>query len=36
MPTYTLYGGAFSTYVRTVRMIFAEKGVEYSLVPVNI
>lgn len=36
MPTYTLYGGAFSTYVRTVRMIFAEKGLEYSLVPVNI
>lgn len=36
MADYTLYGTPLSTYVRTVRMIFAEKGVDYALVDVNI
>lgn len=36
MAEYTLYGTPLSTYVRTVRMIFAEKGVDYELVDVNI
>lgn len=36
MATYTLYGGAFSTYVRTARMLMQEKGLDYELVPVNI
>ena len=32
----TVYGFEESTYVRTVRMVLAEKGAEYDLVPVNI
>lgn len=36
MSEYTLYGTPMSTYVRTVRMAFAEKGVDYDLVDVNI
>jgi len=36
MAGYTLYGTPLSTYVRTVRMIFAEKDVDYELVDVNI
>ncbi len=32
----TLYGFDGSTYVRTVRMILAAKGVEYDQVPVNV
>ncbi len=31
-----LYGFDGSTYVRTVRMILAEKGVDYDQVPVNV
>lgn len=31
-----LYGFDKSTYVRTVRMVFAEKGAQYDLVPVNV
>lgn len=31
-----LYGFDKSTYVRTVRMLFAEKGASYELVPVNV
>ena len=31
-----LYGFDGSTYVRTVRMLCAEKGVEYEQVPVNV
>lgn len=31
-----LYGFDGSTYVRTVRMLLAEKGADYELVPVNV
>ncbi len=31
-----LYGFDGSTYVRTVRMLLAEKGADYKLVPVNV
>lgn len=30
-----LYGGSVSPFVRKVRVVLAEKGVEYTLVPVN-
>ena len=36
MADYVLFGTPMSTYVRTVRMIFAEKGVDYELRDVNI
>ncbi len=36
MARYTLYGFNASTYVRTVRMLLHEKGIEYDQVPVNI
>ena len=36
MPDYALYGTPLSTYVRTARMVLAEKGVDYDLVDVNI
>lgn len=36
MTSYIIYGFAASTYVRTVRMAFAEKDVPYDLVPVDI
>lgn len=32
----TLYGFDGSTYVRTVRMVLADKGAEYDQVPVNV
>ena len=32
----TVYGFDGSTYVRTVRMVLAEKGAEYDLVPVDL
>jgi len=32
----TVYGFDASTYVRTVRMVLAEKGASYDLVPVNL
>lgn len=32
----TLYGFDGSTYVRTVRMLLAEKGADYDQVPVNV
>ncbi len=32
----TVYGFDESTYVRTVRMVLAEKGAEYDLVPVDL
>ena len=32
----TLYGPIYSTYVRTIRMVLAEKGVEYDLVDVDM
>jgi glutathione S-transferase len=32
----TLYGFDGSTYVRTVRMLLAEKGADYEQVPVNV
>ncbi len=32
----TVYGFEASTYVRTVRMVLAEKGASYDLVPVDI
>lgn len=32
----TVYGFDASTYVRTVRMLLAEKGAAYDLVPVNV
>jgi len=32
----TLYGFDGSTYVRTVRMLLAEKGAQYEQVPVNV
>ena len=32
----TLYGFDGSTYVRTVRMVLADKGVDYDQVPVNV
>jgi glutathione S-transferase len=31
-----LYGFAGSKYVRTIRMLLAEKGVQYEQVPVNV
>lgn len=31
-----LYGFDASTYVRTVRMVLADKGIEYDQVPVNV
>lgn len=36
MRKLTLYGFDGSTYVRTVRMLLAEKGAEYDQVPVNV
>jgi len=36
MAQYTLYGFNASTYVRTIRMLFHEKGVDYGQVPVDI
>jgi len=36
MSKITLYGFDASTYVRTVRMLLAEKGAEYDQVPVNV
>ena len=36
MANITVYGFEGSTYVRTVRMLLAEKGAEYHLVPVNV
>ncbi len=36
MARYTLYGFNGSTYVRTVRMLLLEKGIEHEQVPVNI
>lgn len=36
MARYTLYGFNGSTYVRTIRMLFIEKGIDYDQVPVNI
>ena len=37
MPTIKLWGFSGSTYVRTVRMLLAEKGVtDYEQVPVNV
>lgn len=36
MARYTLYGFNASTYVRTVRMLLHEKGIEYDQVPVDI
>src|SRR5688500_1319835 len=36
MPNPTLYGAAYSVYVRAVRMALAEKGVAYTLVPVDV
>lgn len=36
MNELTLYGFDASTYVRTVRMLLAEKGAEYQQVPVNV
>lgn len=32
----TIYGFDGSTYVRTVRMVLADKGMEYDQVPVNV
>ena len=32
----TVYGAAYSVYVRAVRMALAEKGVRYTLVPVDV
>jgi glutathione S-transferase len=32
----TLYGPTYSTYVRTIRMALAEKGVEYDLMDVDM
>lgn len=31
-----LYGAPYSVYVRAVRLAFAEKGIDYDLVPVDI
>lgn len=36
MARYTLYGFNGSTYVRTIRMLLLEKGIDYEQVPVNI
>lgn len=36
MADITLYGFDGSTYVRTVRMLLAEKGADYEQVPVNV
>lgn len=36
MAKITLYGFDGSTYVRTVRMLLAEKGAEYEQVPVHV
>lgn len=32
----TLYGPAFSTYTRSMRMVLAEKGVDYDLVEIDM
>ena len=32
----TLYGAGYSVYVRAVRMALAEKGVAYTLIPVDV
>lgn len=37
MPKITLYGLDGSTYVRTVKMLLAEKAVDdYTQVPINV
>jgi glutathione S-transferase len=36
MASIVLYGFDGSTYVRTVRMLLAEKNAQYDLVPVNV
>ncbi len=36
MAKIVLYGFAGSTYVRTIRMLLAEKNADYELVPVNV
>jgi glutathione S-transferase len=36
MTEIVLYGFDGSTYVRTVRMLLAEKGAHYEQVPVNV
>jgi glutathione S-transferase len=36
MARYTLYGFNGSTYVRTIRMLLIEKGIEYDQVSVNV
>ena len=36
MANIIVYGFDGSTYVRTVRMLLADKGAEYQLVPVNV
>ena len=36
MPPPTLYGAAYSVYVRAARLALAEKGVAYDLVPIDI
>ena len=36
MAQYKLYGFNPSTYVRTIRMLLHEKGIEYEQIPVNI
>src|SRR5258708_1814319 len=36
MANITLYGYSASTYVRTVRMLLAEKQAQYDQVPVNV
>ena len=35
-PSPTLYGAAYSVYVRAARLALVEKGVEYALVEVDI
>ncbi|TRC94849.1 glutathione S-transferase family protein [Mesorhizobium sp. WSM4303] len=32
----TLYGADYSVYVRIVRLVLAEKGIDYELVPVDV
>jgi glutathione S-transferase len=36
MPPPTLYGAAYSVYVRAARLALVEKGVDYTLVEVDI
>lgn len=36
MPVVTVYGAAYSVYVRIVRIALHEKGVPYDLVPVDV